>query len=202
MRKDKKELILDIARKHFLQKGYSATRTQEIADEAGINKAMLHYYFTSKEKLYQEIISRTLRNVIPKFAGAIGADLAFWERVEKIVDTYITTIIENPDIPIFIMYELSQKQEHLIIELKKQSFKFQAIQSFIQQMQAEMQAGRIRQIAPPHLVFNILGMTVFPFMAKPIFSTIFGASDETFIALMKERKQVIMDFLKHALQVD
>jgi TetR/AcrR family transcriptional regulator len=202
MEQDTELRILNTARKHFIQKGFSATRMQEIADEAGINKALLHYYFRSKEKLYQEIVSRTLQKAIPRFISAMAMKGSFWEKTERLVDTYISTILENPDLPIFIMSELSQKKESFIEELKKQASDFKDVQSFIQLMLEEMAAGNIRNIPPAHLMLNIMGMTVFPFMAKPVFSTIFEISEEDFTELMEERKTVIMHFLKSALLVE
>ena len=196
------KLILETAKKHFVQKGFTATRTQEIADEAGINKAMLHYYFRSKEKLYQEIIAQTMGEIIPKFANALSSEGDFWDHVDNLVGIYIKTLSENPHIPIFIMSELSQKKESFINEIKKHASFFMAIQSFVIQMNMEMESGRIRSIPPAQLLLNIISMAVFPFMAKPIFNTIWNASEEDFSELMKERKQIIMDFLRAALRPD
>lgn len=202
MAKDTEKLILETARKHFVQNGYAGARMQEIADEAGINKAMLHYYFRSKEKLYHEIIVQTLNHIIPKFAQAVASEGSFWERMENVIDTYTSVLIENPDIPFFIMSELSQQRERFVEELKNRAAYFPAAQNFIATMMSEMQAGRIKEVPPFHLFLNIVGMTVFPFMAKPIFRTIFDVSEQDFEILMKERKTIIMDFLRSALRVE
>ena len=201
MQKDTEKIILDTAHKHFVQKGFVATRTQEIADDAGINKAMLHYYFRSKEKLYQEVISRTLGKVIPKFVEALSGNGSFLERAEHLVDSYIKVITENPEIPLFIISELSQKRELFIDEIKKQTSYFPAIESFMMQMKSEMKEGKIREVPPVQLMLNILGMTIFPFIAKPMISTIFGVPDKQFAVLMKERKPIIMECINSALEV-
>jgi AcrR family transcriptional regulator len=201
MQKDTEKNILDTAHKHFVQKGFVATRTQEIADDAGINKAMLHYYFRTKEKLYQEVIRRTLGKVVPKLVGALTGDGLFLERVEHLVDTYIKVITENPQIPLFIMSELSQNRELFINEVKRQTDYFPAIKSFTEQMMTEMKNGKIKEISPVHLMLNILGMTIFPFISKPMISTVFGVSDKQFGILMKERKPIIMEFIKSGLEV-
>ena len=202
MAKDTEQIILEVARKQFVQNGFAGTRMQEIADEAGINKAMLHYYFRSKEKLYKEILVHTLDYMIPKFAEALGTPGTFWEKMEAIVETYTTTLIGQPDIPFFIMSELSQQREGFVEELKKKASYFPAVQNFIIQMNMEMEAGKIKEMPPIHLFLNIMGMTVFPFMAKPIFCTIFNVPDKDFESLMSERKTVILDFIKNALRVD
>jgi AcrR family transcriptional regulator len=202
MQKDTEQLILDCARKHFIQKGFAATRMQEIADEAGINKAMLHYYFRSKEKMYQQIISGILGMMIPKLAGALSSEGTLWDRIDKLVNTYITALIEHPEIPIFIMTELSQKRESFVLELKKQASYFPMIFSFLQTITDEIEAGKIKDFPPLQLLLNILAMSVFPFMAKPVFSTIFDVSESQFEALMEERKRVIVDFVRSALEVN
>jgi len=193
-------LILKTARKHFVQNGFVATRMQDIADEAGINKALLHYYFRSKNKLYQQIVEHILDEVMPKLAKALEYEGTFWERLEKIIQTYVAMLLEQPDIPFFIMTELSQQRATFVDHLKKRAHFFPAMQSFIGQMTEEMQQGKIRSVPPLHLFLNILGMTVFPFVAKPVFCTLFDYSDEAFEQLMQEREQVILDFMKNALR--
>ncbi len=192
--------ILEIARKHLVPQGFAAARMQEIADEAGINKAMLHYYFRSKNKLYEEIIVQTLNLIIPRFAAAIGHEGPFWDKIERIVHTYIDTLREHPDIPFFIMSELAQKRERFIELLKSKSSFFPSVQGFLIQMGEEMAAGNIKAFPPIHLLLNIMGMTVFPFMAKPVFMTIFEVPEESFGELMEERKEVIVNFIKAALR--
>ncbi|MBR9921366.1 MAG: TetR/AcrR family transcriptional regulator [Bacteroidetes bacterium] len=201
MAESTEQLILNTARKHFVKNGFVATRMQEIADEAGINKAMLHYYYRSKQKLYQEVLDQALSEVVPRFAAAISTEGPFWTRVENFVDIYLETLLEHPEIPIFMMTELSQKREQFIEALKKRANLMPALQSFIAQMMAEMEAGNIREVPPMHLFLNIMGMTVFPFLAKPVFVNVFETGEPAFHELMKERKTVILDFLKRALAV-
>ena len=119
MPNDTQQLILNTARKHFVQKGYAGARTQEIADEAGINKALLHYYYRSKEQLFHEITINILSTIIPEFTKAIDNNGTVWEKLEIMVEKYIHTLSEHPDIPFFIMSEISQQREGFIAELKK-----------------------------------------------------------------------------------
>ncbi len=202
MQNDTEQIILNTARKHFVQKGFAAARMQEIADEAQINKAMLHYYFRSKDKLYQEVVRRTLGQIFPKLATAMTSDGNVLERTKHIVETYIDTILEHPEIPLFIVSELSQKKVQFVEEIKKQAEFFPAMQVFLSQMLTEMQEGRIRQFPPVQLMLNILSMCVFPFMAKPAIGAFFEVSDTDFEMMMKERKAVIMDFVTQALKVE
>ena len=95
MAEDKEQLILEVARKQFVQKGFAATKMQDIAEEAGVNKALLHYYYRSKAKLYHQIIVQTLDKMIPRFAEAMAKEGTFWERVDYLVTTYIELLIKS-----------------------------------------------------------------------------------------------------------
>lgn len=201
MEKDNKQVILDTALKHFVQKGFAGARTLEIAKDAGFTKAMLHYYFRTKDQLYEEVLTQTISKILPRLAKAMATEGPFMERVEHLVHSYINILIENPELPLFVMSELSQQKDSFIIAVKKQAGYFPAIFSFIEQMNEEMESGLIRSMPPMQLLLNILGMSVFPFMAKPMISNIFGVADEHFIALMEERKTVIVDFVKYSLEV-
>jgi TetR/AcrR family transcriptional regulator len=198
---DTEKLILDTAKVHFVKKGFGASRMQEIADEAGINKALLHYYFRSKEKLYQKIIEQTLKSAFETFTEAFDKEGSFWERAEVLVHTYIDYLSEHPETPVFIMSELSQKREAFVDEVKKQANSFPSIASFAQSAMIAMQKGEIRTVDPIQLILTVLSMSVFPFMAKPIFTTVFNVEDEDFNTLMAERKIFILDFLKNALEI-
>ncbi|MEL7119509.1 MAG: helix-turn-helix domain-containing protein [Bacteroidota bacterium] len=200
MAKEAENKILEVARKQFVNNGYAATRMDEIAKEAGYNKALVHYYFRSKEKLFREIIVQILNTFIPRVTYALKQEGTFWEKTELLLDTYLTLFLEQPDIPFFMMSELSQKRENFVIEIKKRASYFPAITDYILQMHKEMEEGKLRKIPPVHLLLNVMSMTVFPFISKPVFATILEYSDEEFEHLMKERKEIVMDFLKHALQ--
>jgi TetR/AcrR family transcriptional regulator len=191
--------ILNVAKKHFVQNGFAATRMQDIADEAGINKALLHYYYRSKDKLYDEIVKQQLSILAPRLAEALSGNLPFWDKIEKFVDTYISTLSEDPALPLFIMTELSQKKPSFIEELKKNNTLFPAIQKLISEMKLEMEAGRITTIPPFHLFLNIISLSVFPFIIKPLFTNLFEVPDTVFEVLMNERKSIIINFLKNAL---
>ncbi|MEL6835614.1 MAG: helix-turn-helix domain-containing protein [Bacteroidota bacterium] len=202
MAEDKEQLILEVARKQFVQKGFAATKMQDIAEEAGVNKALLHYYYRSKAKLYHQIIVQTLDKMIPRFAEAMAKEGTFWERVENLVTTYVNLLLKEPDIPFFIMSEISQEQDRFVSELRLRAHYFPAAQGFVMSMQEEIAAGRLRDIPPLHILLNIMSMTVFPFVAKPVFCTIFNFPEEYFNELMEERKAVILTFLKAALVPD
>jgi len=202
MAKDTEKAILIAAQQHFVQKGYVATRMEDIAAAADINKAMLHYYFRTKEKLFEEIVNQTLNTLIPRIAQAMDSEGTVLEKLEKVVDTYVSTLIEYPSIPFFIMSELSQKREHFVGELKKRAHLLPAVPAFIAQMQQEMAVGKIRTFDPLHLFLSVVGMCVFPFMAKPLFCNVMDIPEAGFDYLMQARAAEVKRFLQAALSLE
>src|SRR3954468_17116383 len=97
-----------------MEKGIDGARMQDIADKAGINKALLHYYFRSKEKLFEMIFIEEARKFMPKVTSIMVSELTLFEKVEKFVGEYIDTLLQNPLLPIFILNEIKQnpKKSH------------------------------------------------------------------------------------------
>ncbi|HKK73427.1 MAG TPA: TetR/AcrR family transcriptional regulator [Saprospiraceae bacterium] len=199
MNKTKEQIILEVARVQFVKNGYAATRTEEIAQEAGVTKAMVHYYFRTKERLFDEIVRHIFANSLSKLAKSINQKLPIWEKIELIVDSYIEILLKEPDIPFFIMYELSQKRESFVAELQKRRDQLPDIAGFLSQIQEEIDQENWHPMPAPQILLNIMSMTIFPFIAKPIFNTVLELPEPVFEQMMRERKPFIMSFLKQAL---
>lgn len=193
------EQILNVAKEVFTRKGYAATRMQEIADQAEINKAMLHYYFRSKEKLFNTILEKTIQEIAPKFAVALKKEGTTLERFENIVRTYIQTIRANPHMPIFILHELSQNRIDFIKTIKSRLTEYPDFTDFFVQAQQEMQEGEIREFNPIHLLLNVMSMCIFPFIARPIFANVVEIPVEMYDQILLQREDEIMLFLRRAL---
>ena len=103
--KNTEQIILEAAEKLFLDKGYAATKTTEIAQEAGINHAMLHYYFRTKENLFNKIFENKVQYFLSSFTSAFNQDLPFLEKIKLSVENHFDFIGTNPKIPMFIMRE-------------------------------------------------------------------------------------------------
>ena len=201
MAEQTKAAIIEAAREIFVEKGYAGARMQEIADAAGINKALLHYHFKSKEQLFQMILTETLGLVIPKLADAIDGEGSVMDKIEVIVHAYIDVLREHPHVPLFVLHELSQKREDFIGVLKQRMARIPNFQIFFQQMMEEMAAGKIRQIPPLQLVLNVISLSVFPFIARPIFCNVMEVSAPDFDELMAQRADEVVDFIRHAISV-
>jgi AcrR family transcriptional regulator len=193
------EKILEAATNVFVAKGMDGARMQEIADEAGINKALLHYYFRSKEKLFEAIFSGIIQFAFPEISRIVKSELPVVEKIELVINAYIDLLRKHPFIPGFVMKELNRDPSGLFKMVLKFGFNPQVI---FDQMQAAMDRGEIIQMKPTHLTANIISMCVFPFAARPVLSTVIfkenGAELETFYA---ERADVIKQFVINAIVI-
>jgi AcrR family transcriptional regulator len=194
------EKIKIAARKIFTQKGYSATRTRDIAEEAGINLALLNYYFRSKEKLFDLIMLESFHNFMQAMIVVFNNDkTTLEEKVELIVANYIDLLVKDPDLPIFILSELRSNPKQLIL---KADLKKNMTQShFFKQVQEAIKAGKIAQLNPMHFLINIIGMAVFPFVASPLIKSINDLKQEEFDELMQQRKKLIPKWIKTITKV-
>lgn len=179
------EKIKEAARKVFTKKGYAATRTRDIADEAGINLALLNYYFRSKEKLFEIIMLEKIHKLFGLIAPAMNdTTTTLEEKLEAIVECYFTMLFEHPDLPIFVLSEIRSNPDRFARLIQPEKLISQS--HFMKQVHE-----RRPDIHPIHFLFNIMGMTLFPFIAKPVFDTTGVLSEEQFNQLMQQRKQLI-----------
>ncbi len=192
------QLILEAARVVFIKKGLEGARMQEIADEAGINKALLHYYFRSKEKLFDHIFENALADVFEVINESIHEDGDVFVFIETFVDHYLTILKKNPFIPNFIFNEITHHPER--IDLLSQKFKLN-IPGFNRMMERNIAQKKIIPILPEHLMIDLLGICVFPYVASPLLENVFFKDHPAGVeSFLYERKQHIINFFKKALQ--
>lgn len=193
------EKILEAAKSVFLNKGMDGARMQEIADEAGINKALLHYYFRSKERLFEAIFGEIIKFAFPKITRIIASDLGIVSKIEQFVDAYLEILMKHPFIPGFIMKELSRDPSTFLKMIMKFGFNPQII---FTQIEEAMDRGEIIRMDPRHLAVNVISMCVFPFAARPIISFVIFKEDQQAIEnFYRERATVIKQFVVNAIVV-
>lgn len=184
------EKIMQAARKVFTEKGFEATRTRDIAKEAGINLALLNYYYRSKEKLFEVVMKENFGHFLNGVLEIANNEQTTWQqKVERLVAHYTDMLLQNPGIPLFVLNEARSNPGKLKALLQTGSGLLGS--SFIKQLQAAMLAGEITPVNPQHLLMNIMGLTVFPFASAPMLKTVTGITDERFNELMEERKQLV-----------
>ncbi|HEY4287401.1 MAG TPA: TetR family transcriptional regulator [Puia sp.] len=192
------EKIKEAARKLFTQKGFSATRTRDIAEEAGINLALLNYYFRSKQKLFDIIMMENFRQFIRGISfNFLEQNTTLDQKITKVVSMYIDFLTQNPDLPLFILNELRNNPEQLASNIDDQVGSTRA--KLFSQLKIAAEEGKIGDINPFHLMANLIGLTVFPFIARPILQKVTGVTDNQFNELMQQRKQQIPLWIKTML---
>ena len=184
------EKIKIAARDIFMKKGYSATKTRDIAEYAGINLALLNYYFRSKEKLFNQIMMESMSAF---FQGMITVfmdkESSLEQKFHKIVNSYIEQIKQQPDTPLFILSEMQRNPDEFLSKMTKKL----KIQDTIlyQQLIAEIGKEKLDKVNPIHFLVNLMSMTLFPFIGKSMLEHIGDINPQQFNALMEERKMLI-----------
>jgi TetR/AcrR family transcriptional regulator len=188
------ENILAAAKKVFVRKGMSGARMQDIADEAGINKALVHYYFRNKEKLFEVIFRDAAQQLFPRINIIFDAELPLFEKLERFAEEYITVIIENPYLPLFVLNEINQDPHRFLQKMWSGKTRPNPTK-FLEQIEREVKRGTIKRISPIQLLMNLLSMCVFPFVAQPMFQVNLGIDEMQFRAIMEQRKKEIPRFI-------
>jgi len=190
--------ILEAAKIVFVKKGMEGARMQEIADEAGINKAMLHYYYRSKDKLFEAVFTETFLKLVPNLIEIVKTDISLFDKIRIFVGNYIDIINENPLIPAFIIHELNRNPDR-VVELM-QSSGINPI-FFTNQVENEIKEGIIEPVNPVHLIVNMLAMCIFPFVARPILQgIIFNEDRQQYEKFIQERKKEVSEFIINSIK--
>lgn len=194
------EKIIQAAEIEFIERGFDGARMQAIADKAGINKALLHYYFRSKQKLFEVIFKTANKVFLPKIIGIFSRDdLGFQEKIRLFVSAYIDLISKHPHIPMFVLHELSNNASSLlkiIHEIKPD------ISPIKNQIKDEIAKGTIVNINPEQLILNVLSLSIFPIVATPIARELLvEGNKEAYNALIEERKTHVAEFVIRAISI-
>jgi AcrR family transcriptional regulator len=181
--------IKEAARKLFTEKGFDAVKTRDIAAEAGINLALLNYYFRSKEKLFDIVMIENFEQFIQQLIPVFGDErLTIEERFVQITARYIDMLKTNPDLPFFIMNQMKSDSSKLLHVREKMATVREA---FIQNLGKNMKGGKATPTDIAHFMMNYMGLVIFPFISRPMVMKVNGLSDKQFDDLMEERKAMV-----------
>jgi AcrR family transcriptional regulator len=188
------ERFKEAARIVFTQKGYAGTKTRDIAEEAGLNLALLNYYFRSKEKLFEIIMMEKVQQMF-SFIVPIANDQSksLEEKIDLIARSYIDLLIKNPDLPLFVLSEIRNNPKRFGKMVQLDTMILQS--HFIKQL-----AERKKDINPIQLLLSFLGMLVFPFIASPVLNATGALNEAAFNHLMEQRKTLVAQWMKMMLE--
>ena len=197
------EKILTAAKDVFQQKGMTGARMQEIADKAGINKALLHYYYRTKDKLFEKVFEMAFSLFIPRVKEMMTSDTPVLEKISFFVDNYIDLLNKHPYIPGFVINELNRNPQILVqifeknVQLKQDNI----IEKFEAQIQAEVKAGIIKPISVRNLMTNVIALCIFPVVARPILQGILFENDKKqYSEFLSQRKDFVKEFIINSIK--
>jgi AcrR family transcriptional regulator len=193
--------ILEAAHQVFVKKGFAAARMEDIAKAAGINRALLHYYFRSKEKMFEIIFEQHFMEVMGGLKNLILSESPFEKKLKEIIALYHDKLTNHPDLPLFVLHELAQNPNRLISLVSKMPGNpSELLKVFQNQLKQEVKAGNIREIDATQLLLHILGSTIYPFIAKPMFKFVMQVDDEGYQKMLTKRKAELFQFIMNGIK--
>ena len=198
--------ILDAARTVFLRRGTAGARMQEIAREADVNQALVHYYFRTKERLAAAVFQQIASRVFPAIFDTLGSDMSLDEKIDRLVAVYMENLSRNPFLPGYLLSELHHHPERIpllissAIGAEPGRVLPPLFKNLGKQIDARVAAGTMRPIAPEQFAINLISLCIFPFAARPMLSVVFGMDDAAFARFIERRKTELPAFFRNALR--
>lgn len=203
MQKDQttEEKIKLTAKKLFHEKGYGQTKTRDIAEAAGINTALLNYYFRSKENLFNIIMLESLQEMFSFIRDLANDKSSSLEaKIEAIVNRYIEIFREEPNLPLFVLSEIQADPEKLM-QKSKIPKNILTDSYFFKQIDEQIKKSKLN-ITPIHVFLNIISLTILPVVARPIMSYVYDMNTTDIKYFIEERRQLIPLWIKTMLNLE
>jgi AcrR family transcriptional regulator len=203
---DTESRILDAAHTVFLRRGTAGARMTEIAREARVNHALLHYYFRSKQRLAEAVFRRAIGQFFPLFIGILSSEASIEDKVRRVAAAQIDMLLENRYLPGYLIAELNHYPERAsqllgtMAGTSPSEVRAGLFGALGRQIEDAAQRGTIRPIAPQEFVINLVSMVVYPFAARPLVMAIMNLDDAAFVAMMNRRKAELPAFFLAALR--
>ena len=181
--------IIASAEKLFYQKGKAGTSMQDIADDAGINRTLLNYYFRTKDQLFEAVFRGAMGRFVPELATLLHSGISIEEYIPVMIERIITAMIENPQIPAFVLQELNTNLNRLPQIIKGMGIDPEVA---LEKLEREKPGLSTSGIDPRQVIISLLSMCIFPFAARPVITEIlYGGDEDAFIKAMQERKKLV-----------
>jgi TetR/AcrR family transcriptional regulator len=203
---DTERRILDAAHAVFVRRGTSGARMQEIAAEAGVNQALLHYYFRSKEQLAQAAFERAAQGFMPAVIGVIASGEALEDKVARIITLELAHLSRAPYLPGYIIGEVTHRPERAgqliaaVTGLTPDQIGSRVLDTLRRQIKARVKRGTMAPIAPESFVVNLMALCIFPFAVRPMVMAMLGMDDRRFEQFIRRRQEDLPAFFMGALR--
>lgn len=191
--------ILNAAKEVFQEKGMAGARMQEIADKAGINKALLHYYYRSKQLLFEATFKSAFLIMAPQLNKVLNDDRDLFDKIRNFTKQYTSFVMKHPYLPNFVIQEINKNPE-FIQKLQKEK-NFPSIDKFKIQVASAVEQGIIKPIEAEQLFINIISLNIFPFIGKPLLKGLVNADEEMYHKILEDRTTEVADFIINAIKI-
>jgi len=186
---DTEKLIKEKAKILFFQKGLLKATTQEIADEAGVNRALIHYYFRSREQMLETLLDETLHEKKDRVRGILTSTMPFKQKIALYIDIVIDYGLTYPYLDNFIISETARRPEKIKSFCSNDRMKSSDL--IRSELAEEIAKGKIADISAEHFMVNLSSLCHYPLLAKPVLQAIHGMTDSSYRKFLMERKRVI-----------
>lgn len=183
------ELIKEKAKVLIFQKGYLNATTQEIADEAGVNRALIHYYFRSREQMMEILLEEALNEKKMKVTESLSGNKPFRVKIANYIDVVVNLGLTYPYFTNFVISEINRHPDKEKLFCSKHKAK--TVDLIRDQLEAEIKNGKLAPIPAEDFMVNLVSLCNYPLLAKPILKTIHGMTDEAYYDFLRERKRTI-----------
>lgn len=193
---DNEQLLLEAAEAEFLEKGYAKSRTTIIAKRAGVTHAMLHYYFKTKENLFEKVFRRKAHMMSSIMQLSVEQDLPFLDKIKLGVENHFDFLVANSELPNFIFSEVRVDDRLLAIFIevvKEKSLPF--LDKLQVEIDHEAAKGTIKQVEAYQVLLTILSLNAFVFISLPVISNIIPSENKTLDSYLAERKRINVDLV-------
>jgi TetR/AcrR family transcriptional regulator len=197
--KQTEEKIFESATEVFIEKGMDGARMQDIANRAGINKALLHYYYRTKDHLFNAVFEKIALKIFRKFAPVFDPGLSLENKIRFFYREHITFLQENPGLPIFVLTEINRNPARIKKLISKIDVN-KLWQTLHEQHSEELKNYNISETTIPQLMSSIASISIFPFVARGILEGIFDKIGVDFNQYLEERKEYAADFVIKAIR--
>src|SRR5438477_11502755 len=203
---DTEQRILDAAHVVFLHRGTAGARMQDMARQAGVNQALLHYYFRSKDRLSEAVFRRAAAQLLPQVIDVMASDLELEMKVARVVELELHHLSRTPYLPGYIISELTHHPErtHHLIEavtgMTADDVRPRVVAALHRQLGARARAGTLRRVAPEQFIVNLLSLCIFPFAARPMIQALLGLDQRGFERFIDQRRHELASFFMRALR--
>ncbi len=186
--------IKETAKTIFFKEGRFNATTQEIANEAGVNRALIHYYFRSRDLLFEAVLKDGIDMMHVKIQSIMTTDISFREKLSRFIDLVTQEALDFPYLETFIITALNEKEQSLILN-SFDKIKTEVVDIFAPKVEAEIALGTIAPITATQFMINLLSLCTYPVVSKALIQKVFGLNEEAFRQLMLERKEIILNTL-------